>query len=183
MGKKFKIEDHLRCFSNHWQYPIPDDFGKGVILKNEQGRDAIVYYNLDKKGYREVTLDISSYRGSFGAVHFYGKLKSYLNFCEKPEQIGITSISGSFLKGIDRQYSEFLSIELVRPVTKEDLQHDEDYNRDRWMRFKIGDSTNGFWTEEDVIKLGTKLFKKMFVGKWKLYIDSYTGKHDKYIYL
>jgi hypothetical protein len=183
MSKKFKVEDYLREYEINFPIPVSDDFGKDVILKNCENKDVYCYYNLDKEGYREVELYISSFRGSFGAVHYYGKLKSNLSFCETPEQIGKTSISGRFTRGIDSKYEDFLNIDLVRHVDEKDLQHDEDYNRDRWLRYKIGDKTNGFWTEEEVIKLGTKVFKKLFIGKWKLYINSYSGKYDKYIYL
>jgi hypothetical protein len=183
MAKKFKIEDHIRDYENNWEFPIPDDFGKDVILKNDENEDVYCYYSLDKDGYREVELYISSFRGSIGAVHYYGKLKSHLSFCEKPEEVGKISISGRFTIGIESKYDNFLNIEIVRPVDEKDLQHDEDYDRDRWLRYKIGDKTNGFWTEEEIIKIGTKLFKKMFIGKWKLYINSYSGKHDKYVKL
>jgi|LakMenE18May11ns_1017448.scaffolds.fasta_scaffold9955146_5 hypothetical protein len=184
MPKKFKIEDHFRDYNNHWEFPIPYDFGKDIVLKNKYEKDVICYPSYDKDGYRNVELYITSWLGSIGAIHYYGRIKSYsLSFCETPEQIGKVSVSGAFTSGTEPKYGDFLNLELVRPVDERDLEHDKHYDRDRWLRCKIGDKTNGFWTEEEIVKLGTKLFKKMFVGKWRLYINSYSGKYDKYVKL
>ena len=181
MNKEFNIENHItKADLNFWKFPINDDFGKDLHLKNSEGRDAISWIGYRRDGYREVTLRVTSY----GVDHYYGSLKCYdLNFTDDLEKIGKNSISGSFLKGIPEIYSEFFKLELKRPYDENDKSNDVRHGRDRWLGYEIGDLTQGFWEEDDVIEVGKSVFKKIFKGKWKLVIESLRGDKDEIIYL
>lgn len=61
-------------------------------------------------------------------------------------------------------------IELVRPVTSEEIEEDSS----RWSGYKVGD--NAFYSPEDVIALAKEVCKARFLGNWKLKIVDYSGK-------
>lgn len=188
--KKFKLENHISEYDlkfikdNYPKFPIEDDFGKDLILKNYEDKNVYTYVRLDKDGYREINLKITSFLGSYGAEHYYGTFKCYdLNFTDSKDKIGKSSMGGVFTKGLPEFYRDFLKLELKRPCEQKDLDNDKRYGRDRWGSYEIGDLTRGFWTEEEIIEVGKEVFKKLFKGKWKLNIESYYGDKDEVIYL
>lgn len=174
------LKNYLKdSFGYERQYPIPDDYGKDVKVKNHEGVEYIIDYQLDKEGYREVTLDITSFLGSIGAVHYYGKFKSYIDFRKEGCKKGYSCL-GYALKGVPKEYKDFLHVELCRPVDKRDILHSKN---DRYYQYKEGDTTTGFWTEDELVKIAKKVFKEAFKGKWKLKIDAYTSKEYKSVKL
>lgn len=66
----------------------------------------------------------------------------------------------------------FYRIELVRPVTSEEIEKDGS----RWNGYKVGDKTNAFYSPEDVIAIAKEVCKARFLGNWKLKIVDYSGK-------
>lgn len=66
----------------------------------------------------------------------------------------------------------FYRIELVRPVTSEEIEKDSS----RWNGYKVGDKTNAFYSPEDVIAIAKEVCKARFLGNWKLKIVDYSGK-------
>lgn len=64
----------------------------------------------------------------------------------------------------------FYRIELVRPVTSEEIEKDSS----RWNGYKVGD--NAFYSPEDVIAIAKEVCKARFLGNWKLKIVDYSGK-------
>lgn len=182
---KFNLFNHIyKSDVDKYDVPILDNWGENKVFKNKEGKDVYSYIDKESNGYREVILDISTFRGSFGAVHFYGRLRSYsLSFTDTVESMGKRSISGYFTSGIPEEYKNFFNVQLLRPITQKDIDYDTENNTDRWLNYYIGDKTNGFWTEDEVIEVGIKVFKKLFKGKWQLRIDSYSGNRDKIIKL
>ena len=57
------------------------------------------------------------------------------------------------------------------------------WGREKLLRVKRGQITRGFWTEQEVIKLGKQVFKAMFKGKWKLEIRCYSRDKNETIKL
>lgn len=47
----------------------------------------------------------------------------------------------------------FYRIELVRPVTSEEIEKDSS----RWNGYKVGDKTNAFYSPEDVIAIAKSM--------------------------
>lgn len=66
----------------------------------------------------------------------------------------------------------FYRIELVRPVTSEEIEKDSS----RWNGYKVGDKTNAFYSPEDVIAIAKEVCKARLLGNWKLKIVDYSGK-------
>ena len=107
---------------------------------------------------RKVTLKISTWIGlSPGAVHFYGTL--YVN--------GLKFIDPNGRKhnfmGAHKlpKNTESIYIELKRQLTKKDI------DSERFDDYDIGDYTN---TDTEIKDFAKKIFKKHFVGNWKLVI-------------
>jgi hypothetical protein len=182
--KKFDIKKHVLEYElNDLKFPVKDDFGDGFKFTNVEGRELVGYVSK-RNGRRKVTLEITSYRGSIAAVHYYGRfVDSSLCFTYADEDVDKRySIGGYGLKGIPKGYDD-RSISLYRPVTKKDLMHDKRMGIDKLTKLKLGALTTGFWEEEDVIALGKKLFPLLFQGQWRLQIRSYTGDLDEEILL
>lgn len=49
----------------------------------------------------------------------------------------------------------FYRIELVRPVTSEEIEKDSS----RWNGYKVGDKTNAFYSPEDVIAIAKEAWR------------------------
>lgn len=183
------IENNLRSYDIEdlgleGYIPIMDDFGDNLFFKHADDNQQLKsYVSRDRKGYREVVLEITSWLGSIGAVHYYAKLKdrsiSITNIEDKENKC---SVGGYGTKGVPEKYTD-LKFEICRPVTQKDIQHDIDYGREDFMIQKKGDLTRGFWNEKDAIDTGIAVFKLLFKGKWKLRIDTYSGRHVKPVYL
>lgn len=185
--KKFKIENHVSGYTIRElelnNIPLDDDYGDNLkFTHTDNGNEIISYVRRDKDGYREVYLEITSLRGSIGAVHFYATLRdTSIHFTSPEDKKKTSSIGGYGTKGVPEKY-ENLRIELERPVDELDIKHDNLWGREEYEMSRIGDLTRGFWNEEDGIKVGIDAFKAIFKGKWKLTINSYSGKKVKPIY-
>lgn len=177
-----KIEDYIGKNISEYDIkdfvlPITDDFGNDLRFTNVSGKKLKSYVSREKNGYREVKLDIHSYRGAIGAIHYYGRLKSYsLHFTEENDKECRSSIGGYGTVGVPDIYKDFFELELKRPVTREDFNDDKEFETDRWHGYDLGDLTNAFYDEQEIVDLAKKIFKCMFKGKWILVVDSYSGK-------
>lgn len=174
-----KIENHIQV-SENYNYPINDDFGDNLEIINSN--NDIVYSWVDKRktGKREVILDITTFRGYGNAIHYYGNLKSYsLKFTTDKNGIGRMNTSGYSLNGVYRKYVNFFNGELVRPITETEIKKDID----RWYGYKVGDLTNAFESEEEIIKIAKELFNILFKGNWYLTINSYSNKYNETVEL
>ena len=174
---KFDFRKHIQTYNfdlDKVEFPIKDNYAANLKLDNAQGEKMKSYIRgWEDDGYREVTLKITSLRGSIGAVHFYGKLQICdICFTRIEDKKNEYNCGGYSTKGIPDQYTDF-EVDLVRLVDDRDIKNDENWGREKYMRVKKGQTTKGFWIEEDVIEIGKQVFKAMFEGKWKLRIESY----------
>lgn len=64
-------------------------------------------------------------------------------------------------------------IELVRPVTQEEI----DKNESRWRGYEAGWNTNAFDSPKDVVALAKEVCKARFKGNWKLKITDYSDSN------
>lgn len=178
-----KLKEYINDSDFEELLPIDDNFGENLEFKDPDGKNIKSYIVRDKEGYREIDLRITSLLGSVGATHYYGKFTSYsLSFTYKEDKNNTSSIGGWSTKEIPYKYTNF-GFDLVRPTTKKDLENDERWGRKSYFKLNKGETTNGFWTEKEVVERGKELFKLAFKGKWKLRIDSYSGKYDEIIKL
>lgn len=108
---------------------------------------------------RTVTLDVTTYRGvSFSPED---SPNTYTMCTETYEAEEKNPLAAGFYR-----------IELVRPVTSEEIEKDSS----RWNGYKVGDKTNAFYSPEDVIAIAKEVCKARFLGNWKLKIVDYSGK-------
>lgn len=162
--------------------PILDTYGEGLIFNRPDSGKIKSYVRRDSKNYRELVLSITSLRGSVGAVHYYAKLNDYsLNFTAIEDVENKSSVGGYSTKNVPSKYKYF-TIDLARPVTQKDIDNDKRWGREEYMISKFGDLARGFWTEDEAIETGIAVFKSLFKGKWKLRIDSYSGKRVRNVY-
>jgi hypothetical protein len=162
-------QDNLAIAISHCRdqdiYPeiFPRDYGIGITFKDDDGKEYTTIYEHDHDTQR-VTLSISSFMGS-GGIHFYGRLRvgdplllSMENGGEKRSWI-----SGYFNRFKPKE-CQGVDIELIRPVTKEEINADPD----RWEYYRKGDSTNAFRSERELISVVTLVFKERFKDRWIL---------------
>jgi hypothetical protein len=144
-------------------YPavFPEDYGIGITFKDDEGKEytTVLDANRDKQ---EVVLTIIRY-ACVGSVHFYGKLNVY-----EPELM----ISGENKRhNIGGYFNRFkpkeclgIEIELVRPVTKEEINDDPD----RWHGYIEGDKTDAFNSLSGVKNVALLVFNARFNGEWHI---------------
>lgn len=124
---------------------------------------------------RTVTLDVTTYRGvSWNAVHYYGNIIiDGVSFSPEDSPNTYTMCTETYeAEEKNPLAAGFYRIELVRPVTSEEIEKDSS----RWNGYKVGDKTNAFYSPEDVIAIAKEVCKARFLGNWKLKIVDYSGK-------
>lgn len=122
-----------------------------------------------------VTLDVTTYRGvSWNAVHYYGNIIiDGVSFSPEDSPNTYTMCTETYeAEEKNPLAAGFYRIELVRPVTSEEIEKDSS----RWNGYKVGDKTNAFYSPEDVIAIAKEVCKARFLGNWKLKIVDYSGK-------
>lgn len=124
---------------------------------------------------RTVTLDVTTYRGvSCNAVHYYGNITIEGVSFSPEDRPNIYTMCKETYEAEEKNplAAGFYRIELVRPVTSEEIEEDSS----RWSGYEVGDNTNAFYSPEDVIALAKEVCKARFLGYWKLKIVDYSGK-------
>lgn len=124
---------------------------------------------------RTVTLDVTTYRGvSWNAVHYYGNIIiDGVSFSPEDSPNTYTMCTETYeAEEKNPLAAGFYRIELVRPVTSEEIEKDSS----RWNGYKVGDKTNAFYSPEDVIAIAKEVCKARFLGNQKLKIVDYSGK-------
>lgn len=148
-------------------YPlkISDDSGYGY-------RDDKYFSDKRRKWKRIVTLEITSFIGySGGATHYYGKLIADGVDLHKVDSPNVVSMSSDSPAKKDPLLNSTYDFELRRPITKEEIDADED----RWFAYDPGDPTSGFASKKELIDMAFECFKFRFVGKnWAFYINDTT---------
>lgn len=185
MKKKFDYKKHIMpLFGDEIEVPMHDNFGEGLTFKTpDDKRDIVSKVSRDQEGYRELTLEITSLRGSIGAVHFYATIRDHsLSFCYPEDITRNSSVGGYATRNVPNKYSEG-KIEVYRPVTDRDIKHDKHMYAKDYRTVRKGQKTKGFWTEQEAIDTGIQLFKAIYRGKWKLTIRYYSDKEDEVIKL
>lgn len=168
-----KLEEH---FYNPELFPINQDRGEGFEFEYD-GSTYVTQGRRDSSypGFRVAELTISSFQG-FGGIHYYGKLSAYLsnNAKSNPNH----SIGGS-LRGVNFPAdANSFDVEVIRPVNQSEIDEDPI----RWEDYKAGiDSTNAFYTEEEIIEIVETLKDEIFKGKWILMVDGYNTDNKKII--
>ena len=150
--------------------PIPVAIGVGIPFKSD-GRK---YVTVCPERPREVTLDLHSWTGvSPGAMHYYGKLKYH--GVDYRDLVSGEVIYGWFSSAPD--VSKDGSIELTRTLTENDEGVGKPHSEyiafgggNRFAGYEIGDQTNCFDTEAEVVACAHNEFKRIFGDGWKLAI-------------
>lgn len=168
--KEINLRDHT-----YYSHILPIDQKRGLGFEFiSSGKRYITTgdINKDLPTHREARLSISTY----GVAHYYGKLKININNTDINNSS--RSISGFLGKGVAiPDECKSLDIELLRLVTEEDKSDDPR----RWEDYDIGDKTNAFYLEEDIIELIRNLATLIFKGKWVIIIDGYRKDRQEII--
>lgn len=161
------IQDNLRCFTLD-EFPIPDNYGDGFLFKvDDEEYITKGVYDYPNKEYREIRLVIST----FGVQHYYASINIHVRNVnvEHPER----SIFGCYCEKVIPNNYQDLRFELTRKVTQEEK---ENYPN-RWVGYDVGDDTDAFYNEDDIISLFKEILPNMLVGKWCVCIRSCNMKH------
>lgn len=153
--KSYRHSDGELCFGGGWFIT------RGSWIRNNSPRT--------------VTLDVTTYRGvSWNAVHYYGNIIiDGVSFSPEDSPNTYTMCTETYeAEEKNPLAAGFYRIELVRPVTSEEIEKDSS----RWNGYKVGDKTNAFYSSEDVIAIAKEVCKARFLGNWKLKIVDYSGK-------
>jgi len=150
---------------------IPPSFGVGLKYKSHGRR----YITVGDEKPRRVILDVRSWVGvSMGAIHYYGHLKY---FGVSSDVIG-GSEDDSVYTSDAPDASQSGDIELTRKLTAKDEGVGKSYDDyvafgggNRFAGYEVGEPTNCFDTEDDVIEKAKKEFKRIFGSGWKLVTD------------
>lgn len=97
----------------------------------------------------EYVISISSFLGAIGAEHFYGKIYRHKNYIEGTR---IRSFSGDLES---HELTHPMSSKMARLMNKKD-------NVPAWGRYKKGDLTSRFDTEEEVISTGVQFLRQKY---------------------
>lgn len=176
MAKETALQSVLKhCRVDYGSSTLPDvipvDFGVGLKFKDDEG---IEYTTLPRERY-EATIHakITSWRGiSMGAIHYYAKIHlsdlslSYV----KHGKPCTSSISGYFDRHKPND-AKSCEIEVVRELTSQEMFDDPQ----RWDCYHVGDLTNCWESEEELIALVKKIIRNRFKG-WKYEIENSRGR-------
>jgi hypothetical protein len=135
---------------------IPLDYGLGVKTKYH-GQTYTFKRNPRKKP--TVTLKISTWRGSIGAIHYYGILHIDLPEMAEDGKTGFTCSPHHTLPMFENDQIQLTQI--LEAWEIERYPHNYEY-------LSVGDHHRGFYTPEAVIRHGEEFFKKYFEEGWKL---------------
>lgn len=149
------------------QERIPLDYCIGPKFKYEG-----CMFEIVKREGNLVQLDISSWVGiSIGAQHTYGKLKLPYIYAKcikaskkQPYYKEGTTISGT----ITNDYEGIRSIDITRPVTQKDKRME---GGETFRAWRVGDATDRFDTEAELIDKAKREFLRIFEPGWSLYIE------------
>ena len=146
-------------------FPIKNNYGEGFTFKIDD-KDYITKGKYDYKNpeYRIIKLFITS----FGVQHYYASIKIDVNNIEvnnPSHQIG------GYMRGVTIPYEyQSLKLELLRKVNAEEKE--KFYIR--WKDYDIGDKTDAYYSEEEIITLFKSILPDLIEGKWKVIIDHYS---------
>lgn len=162
------IQDYLRCLTLD-EFPIPDNYGDGFLFKVDD-KEYITKgeYDYQNKEYRKIILCIST----FGVQHYYASINIGVENIDiaKPTH----SIFGCYCDKVIPNNYKSLRFELVRKVT---LEEKNSYPN-RWVGYNIGDNTDAFYNEYDIIKLFKEILPSMLIGKWSVSIKSFHNEYN-----
>ena len=145
---------------------IPINIGCGVRV-NRNGKFYYTSQRCEKSHGGIVTIDIRSYIGiSPEAIHYYGKLKFYLpDFKEE---------------GVNPRYSSSVynlplfergEIEITRKLEEWEFTHPR--YKHAYDGYEPGDNYKGFYTQDELIKQGKKVFEDLFSPEWKFKVNKW----------
>lgn len=167
-------------YSNALKEVFPGDFGENLPFTTINGESAISGKDERVNGKRVVRMEVRSWVGTsaIGAVHYYGKLKTYsLGYIVNGEERFVSGYGDS----VKPPAMNGLEITIVRPTTQRDIDYylnttSDDPDHWDFLCPKIGGYEHGFWTESELIEAAKEVFSKYFTKDWILQITTYDGE-------
>lgn len=165
------IENH--CRDRRSGYPVVFDksYGLDVVIPNHPE------YKVEPPQRYVATIRVSTFRGvSMGAIHYYGRIEATAPEITCIGSRGEKCTIGGYIceewKKMSDEEKKFVGeryeIELVRPVTQNEIDEDPD----RWYGYDAGDKTNGFYSKEEIFSLAKKIIEYRFPG-WEIELDDW----------
>ena len=143
---------------------IPTNLGCNALFADTRyDKRSLMYTDPDRRNQdKKATLNITTWMGtSPGAIHYYAKIKFHA-LDVHPEGQPDTSTSV-----FDLPLYKYGTIEVTRKLEASEFKkHPGVY--DGWYK---GDNYGGFYTQEEAIKAGKKVFKDLFSEDWKLKVE------------
>lgn len=141
---------------------IPVNYGLGIEIKYDGQLYKMNRGGSTWRGKPTVTLEIRTWRGmSFGAIHYYGRLKINLPEMERQDKPGYTMSCWYF--------GMFKNSEIE--LTQELEQWEKDKYPENYEYATVGGRHNGFYTEKQVKDYGKEVFEKIFEKGWHFRIE------------
>lgn len=163
------LENHVY---NSELYPILDKRGIGFKFSYGDGEAEVkAEISRENPGFRKCLFSIHSYTGYGGGIHYYGSLKisTYNEFINSDGRV--LSVGGFLGKGIELpEDSKTLRIDILHPLE----QWEFDKYPHRWEHYKLGDLSNAFYTEEELIGVFKKCLPYLLKGKWEVKCEYWT---------
>lgn len=164
------------CYSNKHDYPqiFKDNCGLDIVGKDRNSEALHAVKGWSNK--RRVTLEIRTWVGiSFGAIHYYGKLKVDGVSMEYDEKPGIHTSIDSDKQPLADWYYE---LKIHRHLTQKEIEEDPD----RWEAWYEGSHTECFETVEEIVEFGKQIFKLRFEGDWELWVEYPWGRKEQVVF-
>jgi hypothetical protein len=124
---------------------------------------------------REVSLNVTTYLGSIGAVHYYGELRAdglgLLIVSGGDEYMKPGKIVGVLSESVDKarpRFSGCFYIDLHRQLSATEIAAGSRYGPDRWQYYEPGDWTNAFHSRAKVVVRAREVFRALFAPDWRL---------------
>ena len=151
------------------ELPIPATIGEGLVF-NVGEDEFITSATRNGKGKRELKCVITTFAGYCGgAQHYYCRCTSYIHNIDTKNP---TRMIAGYLGGFEMpEENKSIEFDLMRPVTKEELESDED----RWYGYQSEDGimlTQAFLSEEDIHKTIEEL-KTCFSDDWDIIVKDW----------
>lgn len=150
-------------------YPnvIPVDYGNDLLLKTKPEIKVRI------KNPRKVRIETST----FGVMHYYADITADgVDLIEDTER-GMVIHAGYICEEYSKickknvgKYDSIYRIEVLRYLTQEEIKQ---YPA-RWIGYNAGDTTNAFYSEEEVLEQAIRIVKARFGKGWILNLKNET---------
>lgn len=172
-----------RSQSERYQLPdiFSDDCGLDVVWPEKKLHATPSWGHSPGNKVRRATVEITSFRGiSIGAIHYYGHIIVQGVNMEYDERPGTSTMCGDCEDKFPLSRYSY-KLQLTRPITQEEIDIDNELGSElaRFPYQDVGDLTQCWENEQDIIDFAKEVFKARFKGNWEFYVEDLFGNCNK----